>query len=380
MIARRSAVRKWPWRLASHAALERALFTAGLVFNQTWEDPAIDRRALALTEDDAVVTIASAGDNVLDLALAGARKVYAVDLNAAQVHLLRLKITAAQCLDWADFAHLFSLDPAPRARDLYHQHLRPRLAPEARDHWDRRLGMLEGGFYRAGTFGRTLWGLRLYLRLMCGRQRLEQFFACRTLAEQAAFYRGHIQPRWWNPLARPWAAFGPVLWLFGAHPAQARRVQGPAFARALEDGITRALTTLPASDNYFWQQVFLGRYLRLPEYLQPANYARLQAKVSRIEVHHGRLEALLASLPPGSIDAANLLDAPDWLSPEATLAWWRLLRHAASGRARVLFRTVDPAYRLPPPVLDHWQDATDPAWVTQERTGVYADVCLYRAR
>jgi S-adenosylmethionine-diacylglycerol 3-amino-3-carboxypropyl transferase len=371
MIANRSDARK---RSHAEAALERALFTTGLVFNQTWEDPAVDREALAITGDETVLAIASAGDNVLDLALAGARKIYAVDLNPAQVHLLQLKIAAAQRLDSAGFRHLFALAPASAARDVYHAHLRQHLAPDARAFWDRRLSLLERGLYLAGKFGRALATLRLGLRLACGRQRLEQFFACQSLAEQAGVYQRYIRPRWWNALARPFAASGPVLALFGAHPHQAWRVRGQGFAHALEAGITRALTTLPARDNYFWQQAFLGRYLQLPPYLRPENYARLQAGVAAIEVQHGRVEALLARLPPGSIDCANLLDAPDWLGPEATAAWWARLRPVLSSRGRVLFRTVDPSYRLPPAVLADWQDATDPAWTARERTGVYAGV------
>lgn len=380
MIFNRSDKRKLDWSQAVPSALERALFNAGLVFNQTWEDPAVDREALAISEADTVLSIASAGDNVLDLVLAGAKKIYAVDLNPAQVYLLRLKLEAAQCLDGAAFSHLFSLAPAPGARDLYHAHLRRRLDPAAQAFWDRRLGLLEQGLYRAGKFGRALMGLRLGLRLLCGRRRLEQFFECGGLDEQAAFFRRYILPRWWNPLARPFAAYGPVLLLFGAHPRQARRVQGQGFARALENGITRALTTLPARENYFWQQVFLGRYLCLPPFLRPENYARLQAGAGRVELHHGRIEALLARLAPGSIDCANLLDAPDWLPAEATAHWWRLLRPVVTGRARVLFRTVDPAYSLPEAVLAHWQAVTDPAWTARERTGVYAGVHVYVTR
>jgi S-adenosylmethionine:diacylglycerol 3-amino-3-carboxypropyl transferase len=168
--------------------------------------------------------------------------------------------------------------------------------------------------------------------------------------------------------------------LFGAHPYQAWRVRGQGFARALEAGITRALTTQPARTNYFWQQVFLGRYLQLPPYLSPDNYARLQAAVERIELHQGRIEALLTKLPPDSIDCTNLLDAPDWLPAQGTVDWWQRLGPAMTGRGRVLFRTVDPGYRLPDAVLAQWKDVTDPAWTVKERTGVYAGVYLYLRR
>ena len=43
-----------------------------LVYNTCWEDPRLDRQALELTAEDAVLVITSAGCNALDYALAGA--------------------------------------------------------------------------------------------------------------------------------------------------------------------------------------------------------------------------------------------------------------------------------------------------------------------
>lgn len=37
------------------AALERLVFGSRLVFNQTWEDPEIDQRALAVAPEDTVL-------------------------------------------------------------------------------------------------------------------------------------------------------------------------------------------------------------------------------------------------------------------------------------------------------------------------------------
>jgi S-adenosylmethionine-diacylglycerol 3-amino-3-carboxypropyl transferase len=71
--------------------LGRRLFDAihgqHLVYNQCWEDPAVDRQALLLSPRDRVLVITSVGCNALDYALTGAR-VLAVDVNPRQNHLL----------------------------------------------------------------------------------------------------------------------------------------------------------------------------------------------------------------------------------------------------------------------------------------------------
>ena len=97
-----------------------------------------------------MVTIASAGDNVLALSLYGP-KIYAVDLNQAQIHLLNLKIAAAQRVQYSDFWHLFSLAPAKRAHEVYHGTIRSHLDAKDRAFWDVNLGLLKNGLCRASS-------------------------------------------------------------------------------------------------------------------------------------------------------------------------------------------------------------------------------------
>jgi hypothetical protein len=69
-----------------------------LVYNTCWEDPALDRTALQLTENDTVLVITSAGCNALDYVLAGAGRIHAVDMNFRQNALLELKKAAIKQL------------------------------------------------------------------------------------------------------------------------------------------------------------------------------------------------------------------------------------------------------------------------------------------
>ena len=91
------------------ALLPKALFDLvwrhNIVYNQCWEDPAVDRQALALSPRDRVLVITSAGCNALDYALLGA-KVVAVDANPRQNHLLELKRAGIRALDWSAFFEL----------------------------------------------------------------------------------------------------------------------------------------------------------------------------------------------------------------------------------------------------------------------------------
>ena len=53
--------------------------------------------------DDVVLTISSAGCNVLDYLCEGPKKIIAVDMNAAQLHTLELKLACIKALTWEQF-------------------------------------------------------------------------------------------------------------------------------------------------------------------------------------------------------------------------------------------------------------------------------------
>src|SRR6201996_5174520 len=91
-------------------ALER-LFTLmfkGFVYNQIWEDPAVDLAALALERHHRLITIASGGCNVLNYLAADPARIVAIDLNPNHVALTRLKLAALRELpSYEEFFRFF---------------------------------------------------------------------------------------------------------------------------------------------------------------------------------------------------------------------------------------------------------------------------------
>ena len=89
-----------------------------LVYNTCWEDPRLDRQAMRLGPQDDVLVITSAGCNALDYVLAGARRVYAVDLNFRQNALLELKLAALRRLDYESVFEIFGRGRSSRMREM----------------------------------------------------------------------------------------------------------------------------------------------------------------------------------------------------------------------------------------------------------------------
>jgi S-adenosylmethionine-diacylglycerol 3-amino-3-carboxypropyl transferase len=320
-----------------------------LVYNQCWEDPAVDRQALALTPGDRVLVITSAGCNALDYALLGA-EVVAVDANPRQNHLLELKRAGIRVLDFEDFFALFGEGSSSRARELYAA-LRGELDDDACAFWDREIRLFEprargGSFYYEGTAGLVARVMRFHIdHLARARPLVERLFEARTLEEQRALYTEEVRPRLLS--TRLLAAVGSpaVLALLGV-PAPQRQMVAEAdggVAGFLHQCLDHVMSVGLLRDNYFWSVYVAGRYRResCPEYLKADNFARLKAGlVDNVRCVTSTVTRCLEQ-DRGGFSAFVLLDHMDWLahSPRLLEEEWAQIFASARPGARVIFRS-----------------------------------------
>lgn len=333
-----------------------------LVYNQCWEDPAVDHLALNLSPRDRVLMITSAGCNALDYALAGAR-VVAVDANPRQNHLLELKCAAIRALEFDEFFELFGRGGSPRAAHLL-AHVRPGLSAAAAAFWDAHASAFEperargGSFYYSGSAGLCAYLLRRYLALAGAWPGLERVLAAGSIGEQIDLWRTHVRPRLLRPALVELLGTRGVLALLGVPVVQRRLVDAHAggFARFLGACLERVMSVALLRDNYFWSVYLRGAYLpeACPAYLQPANFERLRGGlVDNIEIRTASVTEALAA-EPECFDAFVLLDHLDWMAQSPALLsaeWHQIFAHAAPD-ARIIFRSGGPdAAFLPMDVL-----------------------------
>jgi S-adenosylmethionine-diacylglycerol 3-amino-3-carboxypropyl transferase len=363
-----------------------------LVYNQCWEDPAVDRQALALQQGERVLAITSAGCNVLDYVLAGAH-VVAVDVNPRQNHLLELKRAAIRALDFDGFFELFGRGGSARAGALYTR-LRSELGEASRRFWDREIRLFDpqrargGSFYYAGSSGLFAHAI---VRWMRGWARLwvqvERLLAASSLDDQLHIYHGELRERLLGDALLRVVGSQAVLSLVGVPAPQRRLVRErpggfPAFLRACLDHV---MSVALLRDNYFWSVYLTGGYRResCPEYLKPDSFARLKAGlVDHVETFTGTVTECLAR-PQPAIDAFVLLDHMDWLAARPGLLeeeWRGIFRSAAPG-ARVIFRSgsADASF-LPVSVLRRLNFERERAdeLHRRDRVGTYASFHLAR--
>ena len=327
-----------------------AIHRRNIVYNQCWEDPAVDREALGLTPQDRVLVITSAGCNALDYALSGAR-VLAVDVNPRQNHLLELKRAGIRELDFDAFFELFGRGGSPHAREAYAT-LRKALPAASREHWDREIRLFEPNrahgrsFYYRGSSGLvalalTRWirhGARLWVSI-------ERLLAARTLEEQLGIYHDELRGRLLGEGLLRLVGSPAVMSLLGVPEPQRRMVveRPGGFPAFLRDCLDHVMSVTILRENYFWSVYLTGSYTResCPRYLEAGSFARLKAGlVDNVTTFTGTVTQCLA-LEEEPITAFVLLDHMDWLAarPHLLEEEWAGIFRVASPEARVIFRS-----------------------------------------
>ena len=310
-----------------------------LYFAQVREDPRAEIAALRPAAHETVVVVSSGGCTALSLLAAGAGRVVAVDLNAAQNHLVELKAAAAALGSRAAVAFLGAL-PSDARLGTYAA-LRPALTPGARAYWDARPRSIAGGVLAAGVSERFIALVVAALRLgVHPRARVARLLACASVEEQRALYAREWDTRRWRAL---FALLCNRLAFRGTYPAQFfAHVENPSFARHFRRLAEHALTDLPVRDNYFLHQMLTGRYPvevagGVPPYLSEEGAAAVAAGRGRLTLVDGGMTGYLRGCAGASVHGFALSNICEWMAPHEIDALFReVLRTAAPGARLVL--------------------------------------------
>ncbi len=373
----------------------------GFVYNQIWEDPDVDLKALDLKPHHRLITIASGGCNVLNYLAANPAKIIAVDLNPNHVALTRLKLAALAHLPcYEDFFRFFGQANDKANRAAYDKFLSARLDAETRRYWEkhiplhgRRINMFARNLYRYGLLGRFIGILHVVAKLH--GKKLEQILKSRTPAEQRAAFDRLIAPLFDQKTIRLLSKSPISLYALGIPPAQYDELVSGTGGNAiavLRERVERLACDFPIQDNYFaWQAFGRGYDLTnreaVPSYLRRDIYEVIRTRTDKVEVHHASLTDFLSRQSAQSMHRYVLLDAQDWMNPDQLAALWTQIDRTADARdARVIFRTAgadSPLPRkLPAELLAPWQYMKEEslAFHGEDRSSIYGGFHVYVRR
>lgn len=299
-----------------------------------WEDAEILCAALAPRAGARILSIASGGDNSLALAADGAA-VVAVDLSAAQLALVELKVAAIRALEHGPLLRFLGALPG-RGRLAVYRGLEPALSERARAFWRARPAAIARGVLLAGKFERFLGVFRrLVLPLIHSGVTIRAVLARRERAARERFYHGRWHNMRWEVLFRLFCG----RWLvgrLGRDPEFFRHAGGDSLAGHMMGRVRHALVELSTHDNPFLTHVLRGWFDgALPRYLQPERFGAVRAGLDRLTLHLGPLEQ--AAAQHGPFDGFNLSDVFEYLPPEGGEALYGQLLEQARPGARLAY-------------------------------------------
>ncbi|KAL8942789.1 MAG: hypothetical protein Q9216_001474 [Gyalolechia sp. 2 TL-2023] len=346
-------------------------FNHDYLYAFTWEDPRTDQRLLQINDNDTVLCLTSAGDNLLDyLVNANPRRIHAVDLNPNQNHLLELKVAAFQALPYVDVWKLFGEGRHPDFRKLLLEKLSPHISSQAFQFWLKHTGRFTStSFYNYGGSGHAIKLVRWLSWLSGLKGAVRDLCNAKTRNEQREVW-SMIRPMILSRTLH-WALVGTewFLWKAAGVPASQRRMivrdssDLPNQASANDDRFSDATgeamwsyivntldpvarDTLLSEDNYHYLLVLTGRYTRRchPAYLAPKAHTKLSQpkSFSGLRIHTDELNEVIQRFAPAALTIAIIMDSMDWFDPNSTEATnqVRALNRALRFKGRVLLRSA----------------------------------------
>lgn len=314
-----------------------------------WEDADVLVAALKPREGARILSIASAGDNVLSLLAEGA-EVVAIDISRAQLACLELRCAAFRHLEYSELLGFLGVHPHLDRLSVYHR-LKSDLSGESSAYWDAQQSAINCGCIHAGKFEDyfRLFRTRI-LPLIHSQRRIEQLLVLQTAEERLDFWNSHWNNWRWRLLFR----------LFFSRTLMGRLGRDPEFFRYVQGSIAEqtmararyAMTTLSTRDNPYLTYIATGNYrTALPRYLRPEFYEPIRLGLERLTILHGPIDSVTDEFTQGYFDGMNLSDVFEYMSEELAATVYGKLLGVAAQQARIAYWQTfvprNPADRFP---------------------------------
>jgi S-adenosylmethionine-diacylglycerol 3-amino-3-carboxypropyl transferase len=331
-------------------AAERTDFS-GIRYAQCWEDADVLLSALDPGPGKRCLSIASAGDNTLALLSRDPERVLALDLSAAQLACLELRVAAYRELQHTELLALIGSIEST-ARPYLYQACRKHLSAGALAFWDERPDLIATGIGSIGKFERYLRVFReRVLPLVHSRERVRELLRAKSREDRRSFYDDQWSNLRWRLMFRVFFS-RKLMGLLGRDPEFFRYVEGSVSEKILKR-TEYALTDLDPAANPYIQWILTGRHNgTLPAALREENFERIRRNLDRLEWRCCSLEESLGQ--EKKFNCFNLSDIFEYMSPAsyeellklivsnapsgARLAYWNMLapRHRPESLATVL--------------------------------------------
>jgi S-adenosylmethionine-diacylglycerol 3-amino-3-carboxypropyl transferase len=325
-----------------NAAHQSQVQLSKLIFTHSWEDPAIDEKALKMKDGDTVFTITSGGCNSLGFLRFNPSAIYCVDINPAQNYLMELKKAAFKELEYETCMAFLGLNKCNDRKKIFTS-LQKHLSNEAANFWHKHKEVIAKGIIMNGRYERFVKIAGRLLHLLQGSKKIKTFFSLSSVDEQKKFY----EKRWDNKRWR---------WIFNTMFNKKRLAKkglvsdyfhfddgSSSFSESFYKRASHVMKDIPVETNYFIALYFLGHYVNtknVPEYLKPENFSIIKNNIDRIYPVSADSKYWLQQQPAEMFDAFALSNICELMNDSDTHKLFSEVFRSAQPGARIIFRNL----------------------------------------
>lgn len=310
-------------------------------YSQVWEDAQLLRQGLQIDPTDDVISIMSSGDNALDLILAGARSVTAIDMSPAQVALFELKIEAIRHLEYEQFVQFWGARDDEQRVETYTSSLRAHLTQNAAAFWDTHHDALANGPIHCGKLEHYIGGFaKTHLPELWDAELGSRLLSATTLDEQHQLLEKHAWTTEFESTFR-WYFGREMMEKTGRDPQQFAYVKDGDVGLYFYKRFQWVCQNTLLRTNFYLQSFLFGYFSSLehaPSYLTRRGFERLKYEglLDRVTLVCDELERYLEQ-HPGHFSKANLSDIFEYMSPEAARLMFKRLGELMRPGGRIAY-------------------------------------------
>jgi len=310
-------------------------------YANVWEDAHVLRQGLFIQPGDRVLSIASGGDNCLAMLCDDPSEIVATDINPAQLHLVRLKISAIRYLERDEALYFLGYRETPVSQDRIgiFNRLKGDLPSEARMFWENRYEAISAGIIHSGKFEKYFRIFANYVLPLIHRKKTTlQLIAPKSAEEQIRFYNEKWNTIRWRYLFRLFFSRSVMGWL-GRDRSFLKEVEVDVGSHIFQMAENH-LTDVQAQHNFILRYNLTGSFGdEIPDYLQGKNFETVRSRLDRLTLLHGYIEDIPRSA--ARFNAMNLSDIFEYMdhslfrrtgkqlleiaAPGCRIAYWNLM-------------------------------------------------------
>ncbi len=279
--------------------------------NEDWKT---EQKALAIRENDTVLTITASGDRPLNLLYSPCEKIISVDANPFQTALCDLKRAALDHLDYDEYLAFLGLFPHKNRAHVLKK-LEPYMQSSTTSCWEAHKDKIAKGIVYQGQIERLCHKVSQVIKTVDGKK-VQQLFAFDEIEKQKQFVNDRWNWRIWKTIVD--IALNPLFSrTFLKDPGLYEHL-GMRPAAYMYQRLVVALTEIPMKENLILSLVFQGKVYKegFSPHLNEEEGKAIKKKLNTLSLKTIDLISYLESAPDASIDCFSLSDVASYMNKE----------------------------------------------------------------